>query len=51
MEKLMRDFSWEGQDNWGGLHLVNWDQVCKTKKNGGLGIENLLHRNKALINK
>ena len=41
LEKLMRDFFWEAGDLVGGDHLVRWEEVCKAKENGGLGIGNL----------
>ncbi|PON92327.1 LOW QUALITY PROTEIN: hypothetical protein TorRG33x02_118320 [Trema orientale] len=48
IEKLMHDFLWEGEDLLGGEHLVAWDLVCRPKLQGGLGIGNVLARNKAL---
>ncbi|KAM7469420.1 hypothetical protein LguiA_007603 [Lonicera macranthoides] len=40
LEKLMRDFLWEGYDRGKGEHLVNWDKVSKIKKFGCLEIGN-----------
>ena len=51
MEKLMRDFLWEGGNLVGGEHLLDWDVVCLAKDKGGLGIGNLEKRNKALLMK
>ena len=51
LEKLMRDFFWEGGDLVGGDHLVRWEEVCKAKENGGLDIGNLERRNKAFLMK
>lgn len=51
IEKLMRDFLWEGGDLLGGEHLVAWDLVCRPKLKGGLGIGKVLARNKALLMK
>lgn len=48
MEKKMRDFLWEGFD---GNNLVSSDVVTKPKEAGGLGIGNLVIRNKALLGK
>lgn len=31
------------------LHLVAWEDICKSKWNGGLGIERLRDVNKALF--
>lgn len=33
------------------MHLVNWDQVCRSKQFGGLGIKRLLEHNTALLAK
>ena len=51
MEKMIRDFFWEGGDLGGGEHLVSWKTVCLDKSRGGLGIGNLEQRNKALLMK
>ena len=49
VEKVMRDFLWEGGDLLGGDHLVGWPPVCLAKEKGGLGIGNVEKRNKALL--
>ena len=49
LEKIMRDFFWEGGDLVGGDHLVGWEEVCHAKEKGGLGIGNLEKRNKAFL--
>ncbi|PON81162.1 hypothetical protein TorRG33x02_230460, partial [Trema orientale] len=51
IEKLMRDFLWEGGDHLGGDHLVAWNVVCRSKIQGGLGICKVLARNKAHLMK
>ena len=51
LEKLMRNFLWEGGDLVGRDHLVGWEDVCKAKENGGLDIGNLEQRNKAFLMK
>ncbi|KAM7513904.1 hypothetical protein LguiA_003487 [Lonicera macranthoides] len=51
LEKRMRDFLWDGCDNNRKDHLINWDIVSKAKNKGGLGIGNLVNRNKALFGK
>ena len=45
----MRDFLWEGCDGEEGDHLVAWKNVCLPKVYGGLGLDNLVVRNKALL--
>uniref|UniRef100_A0A803PW65 Uncharacterized protein n=1 Tax=Cannabis sativa TaxID=3483 RepID=A0A803PW65_CANSA len=51
IEKMMRDFFWEGGDLAGGDHLVAWDEVCKPRSEGGLAIGRLELRNKGLLMK
>jgi len=50
LEKCQRDFLWDG-----GLskkdHLVKWDEVCKPKSAGDLGIGGLKKRNMTLLSK
>lgn len=47
-KKVLRDFLWEGHDDWGGEHFVSWSTVCLPNNFWGLGISNILNRNKAL---
>ncbi|XP_062085609.1 uncharacterized protein LOC133791706 [Humulus lupulus] len=49
IEKLMRDFLWEGAEHSGADHLVSWNEFCKSRSHGGLGIGNLALRNKAFL--
>ncbi|KAM7490623.1 hypothetical protein LguiA_033544 [Lonicera macranthoides] len=51
LEKLMRDFLWEGRGEGKKDHLVNWEVVSRSKIDGGLGVGNLIKRNKALLGK
>ena len=42
IDALRRAYLWAGCDKvTGGKCKVNWDQVCKSKLHGGLGILNL----------
>ena len=38
MEKLQRDFLWNGIGGEPKIHLVNWAKVCRPLQVGGLGI-------------
>jgi hypothetical protein len=38
IEKIQRDFLWGGMGDEPKMHLVNWDQVCRPLRAGGLGI-------------
>lgn len=49
IERMMRNFLWEGCVEGKRAHFVDWDVVTKLKSQGGLGIRNLLMRNKALL--
>uniref|UniRef100_A0A803PSR8 Reverse transcriptase domain-containing protein n=1 Tax=Cannabis sativa TaxID=3483 RepID=A0A803PSR8_CANSA len=51
IEKMMRDFFWEGGDLAGADHLVAWDELCKPRSEGGLAIGRLELRNKGLLMK
>uniref|UniRef100_J3LXP2 Reverse transcriptase zinc-binding domain-containing protein n=1 Tax=Oryza brachyantha TaxID=4533 RepID=J3LXP2_ORYBR len=50
IDKKRRAFLWTGEDKCSGAKcLVAWEQVCKPKQEGGLGIRCLRTQNKALI--
>ncbi|KAL5545313.1 hypothetical protein UlMin_009097 [Ulmus minor] len=51
LEKMMREFLWDRDSTGKGRSLVRWKTVCKPKELGGLGIGNLILRNKALLDK
>lgn len=51
LEKLQRDFQWQGHDNKEKYHLVKWDLVCKSMEEGDLGIRSLKELNATLLGK
>ena len=51
LEKIQRNFLWEGEAFEKMPHLVNWKIVRLGKKDGGLKIRNLSFLNKALLGK
>ncbi|XP_028056784.1 uncharacterized protein LOC114260796 [Camellia sinensis] len=51
IEKLMRDFLWEGCEEGKGVHLVRWETVSLSRAKGGLAIENIVARNIAFLGK
>ena len=51
LEKVQRDFVWEGGNPNRKPHLINWKIVCDGKDEGGLGIRNLSTLNRALLSK
>ncbi|KAK4259282.1 hypothetical protein QN277_005629 [Acacia crassicarpa] len=51
IEKKNRSFLWGSTQDKRKLHLVDWDTVCKPKKNGGLGLKHLYRQNQAYMMK
>ncbi|RVX12905.1 putative ribonuclease H protein [Vitis vinifera] len=51
LEKLQRDFLWEGGSLERKIHLINWEVVCTQKEKGGLDIRKIDLLNKALLGK
>lgn len=50
IKSLQRSFLSEGKRSRRD-HLIKWEEVCKPKNDGGLGIRNLLLKNQALLGK
>lgn len=48
LDKLVRDFFWEGSCGKGGMHNVNWEIVQQPKLIGGTGVGNFHHCNSTL---
>lgn len=51
LEKLERDFLWEGSREERKYHLIKWASVCNSVSEGGLGIKNLRTINTPLMGK
>lgn len=51
LEKMKRDFLWEGQGEERKYHLVKWETVCSNVREGGLGLKRLGVLNLALLGK
>ncbi len=52
VDKIRRGFFWKGEKSTNGLHcLVKWEQVCRPKRFGGIGIRNIRSTNAALLMK
>ncbi|CAH9085655.1 unnamed protein product [Cuscuta epithymum] len=51
IDKINRNFLWGHKGDRSKIHLVNWDEVCKPKEEGGLGIRKAWYNNLALISK
>jgi hypothetical protein len=48
-DKHRNRFFWEGQGNKRKYHLVAWQEICKPKDQGGLGVMNTKLMNQALM--
>jgi hypothetical protein len=51
VEMIQRDFLWGGLGEEFKFHLVSWSKVCFLIIEGGLGVQNLLMFNRALLEK
>ncbi|GKV32990.1 hypothetical protein SLEP1_g41549 [Rubroshorea leprosula] len=51
LDKIRRNFLWGGGENKRKINWVAWDKVCKSKKEGGLGVKDLRNFNFALLGK
>jgi hypothetical protein len=51
LERLQRNFLWNGMGDETKLHLVNWHRICSPIKAGGLGVRNVINFNQALLGK
>ncbi|KAK1258442.1 hypothetical protein QJS04_geneDACA006646 [Acorus gramineus] len=50
IDRIRRRFFWQGgETDRKAPHMVDWESVCKPKREGGLGVLNLSCMNKALI--
>nr|KAJ0215658.1 hypothetical protein LSAT_V11C300101270 [Lactuca sativa] len=49
IEKIMRNFLWSSGDSRKGVAKVSWNEICRPKKNGVLGLRNLNEWNIALL--
>ncbi|KAE8717060.1 hypothetical protein F3Y22_tig00110065pilonHSYRG00307 [Hibiscus syriacus] len=51
LNSIMANFLWGGGIGKNKIHWVNWEEVCKPKNEGGLGVRNLSCMNRALLGK
>ncbi|KAL9690696.1 hypothetical protein QQ045_011102 [Rhodiola kirilowii] len=49
VNSICANFLWNGCSSRRGCHLVNWDEVCRPKSEGGLGVKDLQTMNEALV--
>jgi len=48
LDKIRRNFLWQGNKERKGFHLVKWKNIIRSKEQGRLGIKNLKYQSKAL---
>ncbi|KAF9592580.1 hypothetical protein IFM89_016031 [Coptis chinensis] len=51
MDKACRDFWWNGTEQSKSVHTIGWEQICKSKQEGGLGLRKTRDMNKAMLAK
>ena len=51
IERIQQNFLWSGIEEKNKLSLVNWEELCKPKNKGVLGVRRLQDLNKALLRK
>ncbi|XVF04810.1 hypothetical protein REPUB_Repub05bG0117600 [Reevesia pubescens] len=51
LDQINNNFLWGGSSEAGKNHLVNWNQVCAAKCNGGLGLRKARENNVAMLAK
>ncbi|CAN1126042.1 Putative ribonuclease H protein At1g65750 [Linum perenne] len=51
IDRLVRNFVWGSSDEVRKVHLVSWEQICKPKDDGGLGLKMARHLNRAYMMK
>ncbi|GLT59681.1 hypothetical protein SLA2020_324880 [Shorea laevis] len=51
LTKLQRNFLWGGGEGKRRIAWIKWEEVCRKKSEGGLGVRNLEGFNKALLGK
>ncbi|KAF7813138.1 reverse transcriptase [Senna tora] len=49
IDKIHKKFLWGSNSERKKLHLVNWDEICRNKSSGGLGIPKSHERNLAFL--
>ncbi|KAK3184335.1 hypothetical protein Dsin_031621 [Dipteronia sinensis] len=51
LDKFNSDFLWGHTTNKNDVYLIKWDNVCLSKRNGGLGIKKTKNMNQVLLTK
>lgn len=46
---IHRQFRWQGVEDKKGVALVSWDNICKSRNQGGLGVKKICRFNQALL--
>lgn len=51
LDKSMRRYGWGNAEGRRGVHLVDWDSLCKPKDMGGANLKSTKDMNRALMEK
>lgn len=51
IQRLQRDFIWDHSSDSKNMHTIRWQDICKPKHFGGLGLKHLVRMNEACISK
>lgn len=51
IDKAYRNFFWSAGSDKGKMHMISWDKICSSKRDGGLGLYKCFERNCAYLAK
>lgn len=51
LDKISRNFVWGGSEGQRKVHMISWNNVCKSKEAGGLGLRSSRKNNHAFMMK
>ncbi|KAK3219375.1 hypothetical protein Dsin_013345 [Dipteronia sinensis] len=51
IEKMQREFFWGDKGDKRSIHLVDWETLCRNRRNGGLGIGRIQDKGNVMLAK